>query len=147
MLLAINVHVGLLKTHITFFSIVKTIQMQETNFYFNSYNKTTFVSSTPIFYYGAANHYQTTLIIICFISYKHSYKNLVDLCKNQVLMFFAIFLLSKSKIVTIINVPFIICIFSYNNSTVVSFCTNCLFCGEDLVSCQNLRPNHLYYIQ
>ena len=63
-----------------FFSIVKTIQMQETNFYFNSYNKTTFVSSTPIFYYGATNHYQTTSIIICFISYKHSYKNLVDLC-------------------------------------------------------------------
>ena len=39
----------------------------------------------------------------------------------------------------IINVPFIVCIFSYNNSTVVSFCTNCVFCGEDLVSCQNLR--------
>ena len=43
-------------------------------------------------------------------------------------------------------------IFSYNNSfyyhsTVVSFRTNCSFCGEDLVSCQNLRKNHVFYIQ
>ena len=72
--------------------------MQETNFYFNSYNQTTSVSSTPIFYYGAMDHYQTTLIIICFISYKHSYKNLVDLCKNHVLSFMLLFLyVQKAK--------------------------------------------------
>ena len=89
-----------------------------------------------------------------------------------------IFQLSKSKIVTIITIPFNICIFSYHNScfyiiqrlfwlidwiefyavsaifqpcnggsTVVSFRTSCLFGDEDLVSCNNLRPNHLWYIQ
>ena len=76
----LNNVVSELKDEYHFFSFVKTIQMQEANFYYNSYNKTTFVSSTPIFYYGATNHYPMILtIIICFISNKHSYRNLVHL--------------------------------------------------------------------
>ena len=57
--------------------------MQETNFSSSPKGyKTTFVSSTPILYYGATNHYSIILTIICFISHKHSYKN-----QDQVVMF------------------------------------------------------------
>ena len=66
--------------------------------------------------------------------------------------FDVIFLLSKNKIVTIITLPFNICNFSYNksyyyHSKVLCFRTNCLFCDEDLVSCLNIHPNHIYYTQ